>query len=90
MLNNRDIVSMVGSASDMNDKCIQVIDPVRVLHVIHRVEESELKWKRDAVRQLDIFLKRFLILESLKMKRENVRKLLDLHPTIINRGKEQK
>jgi hypothetical protein len=62
----------------------EVIKPICIIHVVDGIKEAQLKWERDAVRQLDKpdlrLLTVFLVFKALKMQCEDVWEFLDLHP----------
>lgn len=70
--------------SDVHDDSEEVIKPICIIHVVDGIKEAQLKWERDAVRQLDQpdlrLLTVFLVFKALKMQCEDVWEFLDLHP----------
>lgn len=69
----------------MDDNCKELVQPVRISHIIGCIEQPELEREGNTVRELDVLLYVFLVLESLQMQREYVWEPLNLHP--INRKK---
>jgi hypothetical protein len=68
------------SHSNVYHNGVQLVQPVRVGHIVARVEQPELHGEYDSVGQLDESTERLLVFESLQMERQNVGQLLDLHP----------
>jgi hypothetical protein len=66
--------------SDMNDDREQIVQPVRVLGIVARVEQPKLEREDDTVGELDVTADVLLVLEPLEMESEDVGEGLDLHP----------
>lgn len=58
----------------------QFIQSVWIRDVVHGIEQTQLKGKCNTIREFDVFLHVFLVLESLQMKGEHVWQNLDFHP----------
>lgn len=64
----------------MNNDRKQLVQPIRILRVVTRVEQPKLERESDSIVELDVTSEFLLVLESLEMKSEHVRKSFDLHP----------
>lgn len=62
----------------MDDDGEELVQPVRVLGLVARVGQPELKREDDAVIQLDVAAEILLIFEALEVQREHVGQRLDL------------
>lgn len=65
----------------MDDNRKQIIQPVRVLRIVARVEQPELEGEDDSVRELDVAANVFLVLETFEMEGEDVGEGLNLEST---------
>lgn len=61
----------------------EFVQSIRVAHPVGRVEEPKFEREDDAVRELDVPLEALLVLEPFEVQREDVGKLLDLHPVLL-------
>jgi hypothetical protein len=65
--------------SDMDDDGIKFVQPIRIIRIIDGIKQSQLHWECDPIGEFDVFLKIVLILEPLKVQRQDIRKFLNLH-----------
>lgn len=63
-LNNRDIVPMMRAAADVHNNAKELVEPIRVVHFIDGIEQTQLKGKGNAIGELDVFSQIFLVLEA--------------------------
>ena len=87
MLDNSHVVSMMRTTSNMDYKRIQIINPVWVFHFFDGVKQTQFHGEQDTIGQLDVFLERFLVLESLQMQAQDIWENLNFHPTMIKHGR---
>lgn len=69
----------------MYDNTKEFVQAVRILGIVHGVEQPELERESDAISKLNILPDIFLILEALEMKGEYIWQLLDFHPAMTKR-----
>ena len=64
----------------MDDDGVKFVQPIRVIRIVNGIEQPQLHWKRNPIGEFDVLLNILLVLEPLKVQRQDVRKFLDLHP----------
>jgi len=58
----------------------QLVQPIRILRIVTRVEKPKLEGEGDSVVELDVTSEFLLVLESLEVESEHVGESFDLHP----------
>lgn len=81
-LYDADVVSTVGSAPAVYHHSDQIVKPIGVNGVIRSIEEPQFERKDDAVRDLDVPVVLFHVLEAFQVQSEDHGQLLDPHPLL--------
>ena len=64
----------------MHNDAKELVEPIRVVHFIDGIEQTQLKGKGNAIGEFDVFSKVLLVFEAFEMECEHIRKFLYLHP----------
>lgn len=75
-----DLRPCLHSHSDMNDHGVELVQSIRVLHVVTRIKHPQLHGKDHTISELDESAQRLLVFESLEVEGEDVGKPFNLHP----------
>jgi hypothetical protein len=70
----------------VNDHGVELVQSIRVLHVVARIENPQLHGKDHTISELDEPAQRLLVFESLEVEGENVGKPFDLHSAGVSVG----